>query len=136
LIVIDASALTDVLLGRREAMDALEKELAGSGQSPLHAPEVIEPETLNALRRLIKAGQISDGRATEAVTDLANTRMIRYPHGPFRWRVWELRNELTAYDAQYLALADALDATLVTCDAGLAARGRASFGGKRVRHIS
>jgi predicted nucleic acid-binding protein len=135
LIVIDASALTDALLGRSEAVEALDAELSNAGHTALHAPEVVEPEALNALRRLAGRGEISERRATEAVADLAETRMIRYPHGPLRRRIWELRHELTAYDAAYLALADALEATLLTCDAGLAARGRASLGRERVRLI-
>lgn len=137
MIVIDASALTDFLLGRREAVDTLERELEGREQEPLHAPELVEPETLNALRRLASAGQVSDERATQAVTDLGNARLIRYPHAPLRDRVWELRAELTAYDAAYLALAEALeDPVLVTADAGLAARGRSSLGDKRVRQVA
>ena len=136
MIVVDASALTDFLLGRREAVEALEQELEDREQEPLHAPELVEPETLNALRRLANAGLVSDRRATEAVADLGNARLIRYPHAPLRDRVWELRSELTAYDAAYLALAEVLDdAVLLTADAGLAVRGRASLGAGRVRHV-
>jgi predicted nucleic acid-binding protein len=136
LIVVDASALTDFLLGRAEAVDALEDELAGREQEPLHAPELVEPETLNALRRLANAGRVSDQRASEAAADLGHARLIRYPHAPLRDRVWQLRTELTAYDATYLALAEALeDAILLTGDAGLAARGRSSLGEERVRHV-
>jgi predicted nucleic acid-binding protein len=136
LIVVDASALTDFLLGRREALDAFDEELADREQQPFHAPELVEPETLNALRRLVSAGHVSDRRASEAVADLANTRLICYPHAPLRERVWQLRSELTAYDATYLALAEALDeGVLLTCDAGLADRGRASLGEARVRLV-
>ena len=137
MIVIDASALTDFLLGRREAVDALEHELEGREQEPLHAPELVEPEILNALRRLAGAGHVSDERAAQAVTDLGNARLIRYPHAPLRDRVWELRAELTAYDATYLALAEVLeDPVLLTADAGMAARGCASLGHERVRHVA
>jgi predicted nucleic acid-binding protein len=136
LIVVDASALTDFLLGRPEALNTMQDELAGREQEPLHAPELVEPETLNALRRLVSAGRLSDQRASEAVADLGNTRLIRYPHAPLRDRVWQLRAELTAYDATYLALAEALDdALLLTSDSGLAARGRASLGDRRVRQV-
>ncbi len=136
MIVVDASVLVDFLLGRPEALDALAVELAGHEQQPLHAPELIDPEVLNALRRLAIGGRVTDRRATEAVLDLANTRLIRYPHAPLCQRVWELRNALTAYDAIYLALAEALDdPVLLTCDAGLAAGARRSLGDQRVRHV-
>lgn len=136
MIVIDASALTDFLLGRAEAVAALQAEVAEREHEPLHAPELVEPETLNALRRLVSAGLVSERRATEAVTDLASTRLMRYPHAPLRERVWELGSALSAYDATYLALAEALGAgVLLTSDAGLAARGRDSLGPDRVRHV-
>jgi predicted nucleic acid-binding protein len=136
LIVLDASTLTDFLLGHRQALDAVGRELAGRDNEPLHAPELIEPETLNALRRLALAGRVTDRRASEAVADLADTRMIRYPHAPLRERVWELRYELTGYDATYLALAEALDdPVLLTGDSGLAARARRSLGDDRVREV-
>lgn len=136
MIVADASALTDFLLGRQQALDALERELAGREQEPLHAPDLVEPETLNALRRLAIHGSITDQRASEAAADLANTRLIRYPHAPLRARVWDLRHNLTAYDATYLALAEALDdPVLLTGDAGLAAGAAKLLGSDRVRHI-
>ncbi len=136
MIVVDASVLTDFLLGRPQTLDALEGELAGREHEPMHAPELIEPETLNALRRLALAGAVSDRRATEAAADLASVRLVRYPHAPLRERVWALRDELTAYDATYLALAEALDdPLLVTSDRGLAARARGVLGGERVRLV-
>jgi predicted nucleic acid-binding protein len=136
-IVVDASVLTDFLLGRPEAVEALVRELDGREHEPLHAPELVEPETLNALRRLALGGSVTRQRASEAVADLANTRLVRYPHAPLRDRVWELRDNLTAYDAGYLALAEALDdPVLLTADGGLAARARDSLGHDRVRHVA
>jgi predicted nucleic acid-binding protein len=136
LIVVDASALTDFLLGRPEALSAVERALAGRDHEPLHAPELVEPETLNALRRLSAAGAVSDRRASEAVLDLANARLVRYPHEPLRERVWDLRHNLTAHDASYLALAEALDdPVLLTGDGGLAEQARTFLGADRVRHI-
>jgi predicted nucleic acid-binding protein len=136
LIVVDASVLTDFLLGRPQAVAALLGELASREHEPLHAPDLIEPETLNALRGLARGGRITDRRATEAASDLGNTRLIRYPHGPLRDRVWALRGNLSAYDACYLAVAEALDGSvLLTADAGLAQSARASLGDQRVRHI-
>lgn len=137
MIVIDASVLTDFLLGRAEAIEAVDRELAGREHDPLHAPEVVEPETLNALRSLARAKSITDRRAREAVDDLGVIRLIRYPHDPLRERIWELRHNLTAYDAAYLALAEALDgAILMTGDRGLATSARAALGDDRVRHVS
>jgi predicted nucleic acid-binding protein len=71
------------------------------------------------------------------VADLAAMRLIRYPHAPLRARVWELRDALTAYDATYLALAEALDdSVLLTSDHGLASHAIASLGEERVRHVA
>lgn len=137
MIVIDASVLADFLLGRPEALAALEHEMAGHEHEPLHAPDVIELETLNALRGLARGGAITDGRASQAVRDLASIRLARYPHAPLRERVWEMRGNLTAYDAAYVALAEALgDATLLTADAGLASMARPLLGAERVGHVA
>jgi predicted nucleic acid-binding protein len=135
-IVVDASVLIDFLLGRPQTVRAVERELAGREHEPLHAPELIEPETLNVLRRLAIDGTVTAQRAAEAVHDLSNARLMRYPHAPLRDRVWELRDRLTAYDATYLALAEALgDAVLLTGDSGLAARALESLGDERIRHL-
>jgi predicted nucleic acid-binding protein len=136
LIVVDAGVLTDFLLGRLAALEAVQAELIGHEHEPLHAPELIEPETLNALRGLIRGGKISAERGSEAVTDLGSTRLIRYPHAPLRPRVWELRGSLTAYDATYLALAEALEkSVLLTSDGALTLHARRSLGRDRVRAV-
>ena len=137
MIVVDASVLTDFLLGRPETHDALRRELADHEHEPLHAPELIEPETLDALRRLVARGSVTDQRASEAASDLSATRLLRHPHAPLRERVWELRHNLSAYDATYLALAEALDdPVLLTGDSGLASAARAALGNDRVRHVA
>ncbi|MGH2914186.1 MAG: type II toxin-antitoxin system VapC family toxin [Solirubrobacteraceae bacterium] len=137
MIVIDAGALTDFLLGRPAALGAVLNELDGREHEALHGPELIEPETLNALRGLMRGGKITTERAGEAVTDLASIRLNRYPHAPLRSRVWELRDKLTAYDASYLALAEALDGSiLIAGDAALVAHAVDSLGQERVRSVS
>jgi predicted nucleic acid-binding protein len=132
-IVVDASVLADFLLGRSEAVTAVLGAVGDDADQPLHAPEIVEPETLNALRRLVLSGRLSEDRGAEAVADLGAVRLFRQPHAPLRQRVWELRHELTAYDASYLALAEALEEPLlITGDAGLAACGRRSLGDEGV----
>jgi predicted nucleic acid-binding protein len=136
MIVLDASALTDFLLARTAALDAVQAAME-SEEETLHAPELIEPETMSALRKLVVTGELTEHRASEAVADLAVVRLVRYPHAPLRERVWELRHSLTPYDASYLALAEALgDARLVTADGGLAAHASGQLGADRVVHLA
>jgi predicted nucleic acid-binding protein len=121
-IVVDASALLEVLL-RTPIGVALEPDLFRARRS-LHAPHLIDVEVLQVLRRYRRAGDLSLSRAAEAVADLADFPIARYPHEPLIDRIWALRESMTAYDASYVALAEALGAPLVTCDAKLAsARG-------------
>jgi predicted nucleic acid-binding protein len=94
---------------------------------------LIEPETLNALRRLERSGAISSAQAERAVIELDELRVIRYSHPAFRDRVWALRENLSAYDALYLALSESLaGSVLMTGDAGLAANAARSLGDGRV----
>jgi predicted nucleic acid-binding protein len=86
----------------------------------LHAPHLIDTELLHALRRMGIKRQISDERAAEARSDFAELALVRYRHQPLNDRVWELRHNLTAYDATFIALAEVLAAPLVTCDERLA----------------
>jgi len=118
-IVIDASALLEVLL-RTKAATAIEKRVFDSRQT-LHAPHLIDVEVAHVLRRYASAGEISGLRGREALTDLADFPLLRYPHHILLPRVWALRNNLTAYDAVYVALAEALGARLLTRDQRLAA---------------
>jgi predicted nucleic acid-binding protein len=136
-IVLDASALADYLLGRATAIETISGALAGRDQEWLHAPELIEPETLSVLRRHALNGSISDERARAAVSDLAALRLVCFPHAPLRERVWALRHNLTSYDATYLALAEALpDPVLITGDGGLAEVARRVLGTDAVRVCS
>jgi len=119
LIVLDASALVDRLLDREPKASWVAERLLRSGGIP-HAPHLIDIEVVSAIRRLALHGHASSERAALALHDLGTLRLQRYPHLPLLERIWELRDNLTAADAAYIALAEALDAPLVTTDASLA----------------
>jgi len=92
----------------------------------LHAPHLIDLEVAQALRRYVRTSAISAQRAAEALRDLADFPLMRYPHAILLDRIWELRDSVTAYDGAYLALAELLEASLITRDRALAtARSRA-----------
>ena len=118
MIVADASALLEVLL-RTPAAQGVQERLFEPGQT-LHAPHLVDLEVAQVLRRYAAAGQISDARGCQALDDLAAFRLRRWPHEPLIPRVWELRQSLAAYAAAYVALAEALDAPLLTRDRRLA----------------
>jgi predicted nucleic acid-binding protein len=119
LIVVDASALIEVLL-RTPAARAVENRLFAQGQT-LHAPHLLDVEVTQVIRRYAAKGEIDGERGREALTDLSDLPLQRYPHSFLLPRVWDLRNNLTAYDVVYVALAEVLDATLLTRDQRLAA---------------
>jgi predicted nucleic acid-binding protein len=118
LIVVDASALLEVLL-RTSRGDRIASRLFSRGES-LHAPHLVDVEVAQVLRRYAAAGAIDAERGREALDDLADFPIARYPHAVFLPRIWALRHNVTACDAAYLALAEALPAPLVTCDGKLA----------------
>jgi predicted nucleic acid-binding protein len=120
-IVVDASALVETLL-RTPSAAAVDARLFAAGET-LHAPHLIDVETAQALRGYAAAGDIDAGREREALADLADLRLRRWPHDLLLPRVWELRDGLTVGDAFYLALAEALDAALVTRERRLAEAG-------------
>jgi predicted nucleic acid-binding protein len=119
LIVIDASAEVAILLNIGQGVEGIRSRIARPGET-LHIPHLFEIEVLHALRSLTLRGTVSSERARLALDRLRNTRFVRYPHTALTERIWELRGNLTAYDAAYIALAEALDAPLVTTDARLA----------------
>jgi predicted nucleic acid-binding protein len=106
------------LLGTSAATRLSERFFA-AGET-LHAPHLLDVEVAQVLRRYALAGLFGAERGVEALKDLADFPIARYPHQPFLLRIWELRHNVTAYDAAYLALAEALAAPLVTRDAKLA----------------
>jgi predicted nucleic acid-binding protein len=119
MIVADASAVFDVLR-RRPTADAIQARLFGSGLT-LHVPHLLDAEIAHVIRRHAVGGEIVPERGHELLRDLVDLPMQRHPHDWLLPRVWELRHNLTAYDALYVALAEALDAPLVTRDGRLAA---------------
>jgi predicted nucleic acid-binding protein len=114
MIVIDASAITELLL-QTELGVRVQRRIYEEDDD-LHAPHLLDVEVLSALRRLVRTGDVPANRAEEAIEDLALLRISRHAHLDLATRAWELRENFTAYDAVYLALAESLDATVVTCD--------------------
>ena len=117
-LVLDASAAVDYLL----AFGAFER-IAGriaTGSETLHAPHVLDLEVAQAMRRLTSRGTITASRAEDALEDYAGLRIRRYPHGWMLPRIWQLRENVTAFDAAYITLSEALDAPLLTSDGALA----------------
>ena len=118
MIVVDASALLEVLLNTSAGAPIAERLFASS--ESLHAPHLLDLEVAQVLRRYSASEELDAERGLQALADLADLPLRRYPHEPFLVRIWELRHNVTAYDAAYLALAEALRAPLVTRDGALA----------------
>lgn len=118
MIVLDASAAVDWLLqtptGRR-----IEERIYTRPES-LHAPHLLDLEIAQVLRRLVREGTVPLDRANQALGDLLDLRITRYPHFVLLPRIWQHRHNLSGYDAAYVALAEAIGAVLVTCDGRLA----------------
>ena len=91
-----------------------------AARDPATAPDLINAEVVHTIRRYERRGEIDRQRASEAIEDLIALPLLRYPTLQLIDRAWELRHNFTAYDALYVALAEALDAPLVTADAALA----------------
>jgi predicted nucleic acid-binding protein len=115
-IVVDTSAVLEALVAGGPDQ-RLVNRLAEDGD--LHAPHLLDVEFLHALRGLVRGGSLSSDRAADARVDFGDLTIIRYGLGPLADRVWELRDNLTAYDATFVVLAELLDVPLVTCDAKL-----------------
>ena len=114
MIVVDASAMLEVLLNT-PAGARVDDRLSAAG-----APHLLDLEVAQVLRRYAASGEIDPQRGAQALEDLADLPLARYPHDVCLSRIWELRDNLTAYDAAYVALAEVLEAPLVTRDAALA----------------
>jgi predicted nucleic acid-binding protein len=117
LTVVDASAVIEMLLHTRLGILCADR-LLQPGEL-LCSPHLIDVEVLQVLRRYQAQSELSEDRGGEALSDLADLPLQRYPHQPLLARIWQLRRSLSAYDAAYVSLAEALDSPLVTCDARL-----------------
>ena len=118
MIVLDASAAIEWLLQSAAGAKIDQRILQPS--ETLHAPHLLDVEVAQVLRRFVRDKSLTAQRAQEALEDLLDLPLIRYPHDFLIPRVWELRATLTAYDAAYVALAELLDAPLLTCDSKIA----------------
>jgi predicted nucleic acid-binding protein len=118
MIVLDASAAVDWLLQTSKGQ-SIENRIYSRNET-LHAPHLLDLEVTQVLRRLALQRVLSVHRANEAVRDLLDLRITRYPHLVLLPRIWQLRHNFSAYDAAYIALAEKLGSILVTRDARLA----------------
>jgi predicted nucleic acid-binding protein len=119
-IVIDASALAELVVGGTPRAARIAARIAHPSES-LHAPHLVDLEFVSVMRSLEARGTLTSAVATRAIADLLVVDITRYPHDVLVPRAWQLRGNLTSYDAAYVALAENLAAPLVTCDAKLAA---------------
>lgn len=122
MIVIDASAVVEWLLRTDKGL-RIEARIFARVDS-LHAPHLLDVEVTHALRRYVRGRELTELRAELALQSLIELRILRHRHTALLRRAWELRHHLTAYDAVYVALAEALEARLLTCDAKIAATPR------------
>lgn len=116
MIVVDASVLSPALADDGADGDRARLRLRGE---QLVAPELVDLEVLSTLRRAVRGGRLDERRSGQALDDLAALPLRRIPHLPLLARAWGLRDNLTAYDAAYVALAESLRALLLTADGGI-----------------
>ena len=118
MIVVDASALLEFLL--QTPLGIRVEARLFRDEDEFHSPHLLDVEVTMALRRLVRVGEVSADRAAEAIEDLIDLDLRRHAHLDLLTRAWKLREKVSAYNAMYVALAEALDATVVTCDTPLA----------------
>ena len=117
MIVLDASAVLELLLVTEKGGRVADR--IAPPEETLHAPHLIDLEVAQVLRRWVARRQLDEARGVQALDDLRDLDLNRYPHDVLLGRIWELRHNASAYDAAYLALAEALGAPLLTSDARL-----------------
>ncbi|MEJ7786188.1 MAG: type II toxin-antitoxin system VapC family toxin [Solirubrobacteraceae bacterium] len=117
MIVVDASVLAPALADDGPDGDIARARLRGE---TLAAPDLIDLETTSVIRRLARIGQLDERRANLALMDLVELPLRRAQHRPLLRRCWELRHNLTVYDAAYVVIAEALEVRVLTADARLA----------------
>lgn len=118
MVVLDASVVVSLLVNDEPRAGRIRARL--KGEESFHAPHLLDVEVLSALRQLAHRQEITASQANLALTLLPQVRLTLYPHLAFRERIWALRYAMTAYDAAYVALAEALNAPLLTLDGKLA----------------
>lgn len=118
MIVLDASAAVELVLQTPRAGRVAARALHPAER--IHAPHLIDVEVAQVLRRLVHAKELTPARAGLALADFAELVIERHPHHSFLGRIWSLRTSLSAYDAAYVALSEALAAPMLTCDERLA----------------
>ncbi len=119
MIVLDASAAIEWLI-KSPAGAKVDRRVFALPSVTLHVPHLLDVEIAQVLRRYVREKMMTGSRGEEALQDLLDLPLNRYPHDILMPRVWELRAALTAYDAVYVALAELLDAPLITCDRKIA----------------
>jgi predicted nucleic acid-binding protein len=129
-IVLDASAVVELLLDT-PAGQQVAARIADPAVS-VHVPHLVDVEVTQVLRCYVRDGDLDATRAGLALDDLRALDLQRHAHEPLLDRVWELRHNLSAYDAVYVALTEVLDAVLLTCDGRLA---RAPGVARRIERI-
>ncbi len=123
MIVLDASVVVELLTNGPLA-DTLRRDLAGRNDSFI-APHLLDVEAVSAIRSLVSGRRVDSHRIGQVLTELAMLPAQRYPHAPLLGRIWELRHNFTAYDAAYIALAEATNSILYTSDEKLSRGHRA-----------
>lgn len=114
MIVVDASAVLEFLL--QTSLGARVEARLFRDDDELHAPHLLDVEIAQGLRRLVRTGEVSSGRAEEAIADLSDLDLHRHAHLDLLDRAWKLRDNISAYDAMYVALGEAIEAPIITCD--------------------